>query len=531
MKTIRDPSQQRLFDPFEGVIGSTGRKQIENGWQSLFREAVLEQLPVDKFGKDMSDDIGRPSVEFHAIIGLLLIRDFQGWTVPETHEAILFRADIQYALNLEPGFEITQRTIERHLARMQQDETISEEIFTRVTDTLLRSMEVKVKRQRLDSTHILSDMSNIGRARMIGLALKRFFNKVEKHDVSLLSRFPEELLKRYRKQSDGQVFGDVHTTEKRQVALQQAAQDLYTVLSELTDLEPVCNWDVFEQLQLIFSQQCELREEFVEVLKKTGGNVIQNPSDPDATYCGNEGAGFQAQICETVNQDGDPNFITSAEVETAVQNDADAVIPIITDLKERDLLPDELLADTGYGGDANVEFAKEEDVDLVAPVPGGKAFDADELGYDQFLLNDANEVVKCPAGHAPKSTHFNAKSDTVWAQMDASTCNQCSLLEYCKTQRDKETGQANGRIHFRVDAPRAAERRRYEQTDEFRDRYRWRAGIEGTNSCLKRRLSLKRLRVRGLKPVKMAVLLKLTGWNILRAVALRLKRTREASFA
>jgi len=35
MKTIRNPAERRLFDPFEGVISQTGWKQIEDGWQSL----------------------------------------------------------------------------------------------------------------------------------------------------------------------------------------------------------------------------------------------------------------------------------------------------------------------------------------------------------------------------------------------------------------------------------------------------------------------------------------------------------------
>jgi hypothetical protein len=525
MKTILEPSQQRLFDPFEGVIGETGRKHIENGWQSLFREVLLEQMPVNKVSKDLSSTAGRPTFELHAIIGLLLIRDFQGWTVPQTHEAVLFRSDIQYALNLEPGVEVTQRTIERYLARMQQDETISEEIFTRVTDTLLRSMEVKVKKQRLDSTHVLSDMSNMGRARMIGVALKRFFLKIEKHDASVLESLPEELLKRYRKQSDSQVFGDVRTTDERRVALQQAAEDLCVVLNTLAKVQPISDWKSFQQLQLIFSQQCELREEFVEVRKKTGGNVIQNVSDPEATYCGNKGPGYQVQIGETFNEEGQPNLITSAAVETAVQSDADAVAPTLADLKSRDVLPEELLADTGYGSNSNVELAQEEGVTLVAPVPGGKKYNAEEVGYDQFELNDANEVVACPAGHAPKSSNYNEKSDYIFAQMDASQCQGCPLLEHCKVQRDKKTNQANGRIQFEPTAIVSAKRRNHEQTDEYRDRYRWRSGIEATNSSLKRCTGLGRLRVRGFKAVKLAILMKLTGWNMSRAVALRaLKR-------
>ena len=175
MKTINDPSQRRLFDPFEGVISPTGWKHIENGWQSMFRDVLLEQMPVERVAKGMNDTEGRPSVELHSIIGLLLIRELHNWTVPQTHEAILFRADIQYALNLEPGVEIAQRTIERYLRKLQNDEQASEEIFTRVTDTLLGSLEVKVNRQRLDSTHVLSDMAVTGRARMLGVALRRFF--------------------------------------------------------------------------------------------------------------------------------------------------------------------------------------------------------------------------------------------------------------------------------------------------------------------------------------------------------------------
>ncbi|MEL7496228.1 MAG: transposase [Planctomycetota bacterium] len=98
-------------------------------------------------------------------------------------------------------------------------------------------------------------------------------------------------------------------------------------------------------------------------------------------------------------------------------------------------------------------------------------------------------------------------------------------------QRNKKTGKPNGRIQFRSDALRAAQRRRHEQSDEFRDRYRWRSGIEATNSCLKRALRMARLRVRGKSAVKTAILLKLAGWNILRAVAMRTSRRASGKLA
>ena len=64
-----------------------------------------------------------------------------------------------------------------------------------------------------------------------------------------------------------------------------------------------------------------------------------------------------------------------------------------------------------------------------------------------------------------------------------------------------------------------AGRRREQQTEVFRTRYRRRSGIEGTHSGLKRRTGLGRLRVRGRPRVFQAIYLKITGWNILRAAA------------
>ena len=37
-------------------------------------------MPVSRIAEGMSDSEGRPSVELHSIIGLILIRELHGWT-------------------------------------------------------------------------------------------------------------------------------------------------------------------------------------------------------------------------------------------------------------------------------------------------------------------------------------------------------------------------------------------------------------------------------------------------------------------
>ena len=521
MKTVRDPRQGRLFCSFDGVISDTGWKHIKEGWQGVLRHVVLEKLPALQLGRDLSDDMGRPSAELYAMCGLLLIREFHNWTVPQTHEAILFRSDIQYALNLEPGFEISQRTIERYIARLYRDESLGAEMFVAITDHLVNELEISVKKQRLDSTHVMSDMAYFGRTRVMGVAIKRFLTAVQKHHEDQYERFPESLKKRYMKSSDSRLFGDTSTAEARQKARLQTAQDLHTVIEFFADHVVISTWKRYEQLQTILHQQCDLVEGKVQVKKKTGGNVIINVSDPDATYCGNKGAGYQIQLSETYDAENEANLVISAQVETAVQNDADAFEPVLEDVSDRGLLPETMVADAGYGGDKNVRIADSKGVELISPVPGGAKYDPEKIGFDKFTVEEtadgSQQVTSCPAGHVPEHSVYNESSDRFTVTLDHAICSSCPLISRCPIKLKTGKHRHSAKVHFEMREHRAGKRREVEQTDEFRDAYRSRAGIEGTNSCLKRRLGLGRLRVRGRPAVASSLMLKIAGWNLLRA--------------
>jgi hypothetical protein len=60
-----------------------------------------------------------------------------------------------------------------------------------------------------------------------------------------------------------------------------------------------------------------------------------------------------------------------------------------------------------------------------------------------------------------------------------------------------------------------------QQSDQFKDQYRWRAGVEATMSEYDKRTGVKRLRVRGFGAVRFAATLKAAAINIFRATAVR----------
>ena len=113
--------------------------------------------------------------------GLVFLADFFDWTAPEAAEAYIFRSDVQYALNLQPGVEVSTRTIERY-QKLFRDDDLAARVFHDVTTRLAEKLELDVARQRLDSTHVSSHMACFGRTKLMAVAIKRFLTQLQRHD-------------------------------------------------------------------------------------------------------------------------------------------------------------------------------------------------------------------------------------------------------------------------------------------------------------------------------------------------------------
>jgi Transposase DDE domain len=509
-----DPRQKRLFDPFQGVIPPAGQRIISEGWQGVFRHALLELMPVSDLSSHFSDLSGAPTKELYSMAGLVFLGDFFAWTAQQATEAYIFRSDVQYALNLEPGVEVSSRSIERY-QRLFREDDLATRVFDDVTDRLVQLLELDVSRQRLDSTHVFSDMALFGRTKLMATAIKRFLTQLKRHAADAFNALPEDFRERYGP-TQARLFADAKDPDARARLRQQAAEDLDFLISRFANCAEIANRSTFKTLVTIFNQQCERSKGKVVVKDKPGGDCLQNPSDPDATLDGHKGPGYQVQIAETCVPGNEVQLITGVIPQTACQSDGESVTPMLDQLHKAGRLPAELLADTSYGGDENVQSAEARRVDLVAPVAGRAPAGGNEvLTVDDFAVDERTGAVEaCPTGHQPLSWSLDAQTATIHVEMPAAACQACAFRKQCPIARTRE-----GRfvVEFTERERRLAGRRTEEQTDVFQERYAPRAGIESTNSGLKNRLRLGRLRVRGRGSVFRVIRHKLAGWNLLRA--------------
>ena len=518
-----DPRQNRLFDPFDGVIPPVGRRIIGEGWQGLFRHVLLEVMPVAGLAKNFSDSLGAPTKELYSTAALVLLADFFGWTADQAVEAYIFRSDVQYALNLEPGVEVCSRTIERY-QKLFRDDDLAAQVFEEVTSRLIKVLDLDVARQRLDSTHVHSHMATFGRTKLMAVAVKRFLTQLQRHDRDAYAALPDDLRQRYAA-APSRLFADAKDADARGRCRQQAAEDLHFVISRFADHADLANRSTYQALVTIFNQQCELSGGMIVVKAKTGGDCVQNPSDPDATYDGHKGPGYQVQLAETCVPGNAVQLITAALPQTACEPDSAAVAALLDQLEHADRLPEEMLADTLYTGDDNVQAAAARGVDLIGPVPGrAPAADPEALSVDDFAWNERTGTIDaCPAGQRPTSCWRDAATATTRIEMPASACVGCSFRKQCPIEKTRDGVFT---LEFTDKERRLAGRRVEEETEVFKERYALRSGIESTNSGLKNRLGLGRLRVRGRASVFRVILHKVTGWNVLRAAASKALRGR-----
>ena len=511
-----DPRQNRLFDPFLGVIPPAGRKIIENGWQGVFRHAILQVMPVGHLAKHFSDSLGAPTKELFSMAGLVFLADFFDWNPQEAVEAYIFHSDVQYALNTEPGVTLCTRTIERY-QQLFRDNDLAAQVFHNVTTKLIEDLDLDVSRQRLDSTHVFSHMATFGRTKLMAIAIKRFLTQLQRHDSDAYAALPDDFRQRYAP-PQARLFANAKDADTRARYRQQAAEDLHFVITRFADRADHTSRSTYKALITIFGQQCELSGAKVVVKAKTGGDCVQNPSDPDATYDGHKGPGYQIQLSETCVPSNEVQLITGTLPQTACEPDGGAVVPMLDQLEQAARLPDEMLADTLYTGDENVQAAAARGVDLVGPVPGrAPASDPEALSVDDFAWDERTGTIDaCPAGHKPTSCSHDAATATTRFEMPASACSECPFRKQCPI---KSTNDGTFTLDVTDKERRLAGRRVEEATEVFQERYAPRSGIESTNSGLKNRLGLGRLRVRGRGSVFRVLLHKVAGWNVLRAAA------------
>ena len=482
--------QGKLFDAY-GLMTPHKKAACEKSWAGPFHAQALPILLKAEpgFAELYDERMGRPNCPVALLAGLHILKEMNDLTDMEALGALEFDTRWWYAFGLEPdAARLCQKTLHNFREAVMRHGK-GPVIFRKTTDALISALGIGVTRQRLDSTHILSNFAVLNRLGLFCETMRVFLHALKQADSGLHDRIGGGILKRY---SDDSRYSDARKEEGRR-RLAVAARDLYRLFERFKGNAAVEKLNEYGLMRRLLSEQCEISdkpeppvegdddggEPPVPVKLKSPKEVesasLQTPHDAAVTYSGHKGKGYEVQLAESCVESNPVELITEAQVTPSSGSDSAALLPVIESLEKSGHKPEEIVADTGYSGAKNASEAAGHGVNLCAPAPArGKPLPG---------VNYPAPAEKCPA---------QRKEAGEWL-------------------KDREAQTA------------------------FKKQYAPRAGIEGTNSELKRRHGLGKLRVRGGERVKLAVYFKVTACNLKRALAYwmleRLKPVRAAECA
>lgn len=505
-------------------------------WAGGFRHRALPVLLANEetFRPLFCEDNGRPNKPVAASLGLLILKEMFDLTDEAALDNFEFNTSWQYALDVDPEeAHLCQKTLHNFRVKMSAAEergTLTySALFDEIVRAILKDKGLKVGKQRLDSTHIRSNMAVLTRLSLFTHTITAFVKKLNKQHPRLFQALPQGIHQRYIEREG--YFADSPSSDSRR-RLAQCAADVWRLVDRFRGHGSVSGMPSYLRLKRLLEEQCVIEDhdprdpdgdgpEGVPVrpkdpqVEKIPPTSLQG-SDDDATY-GHKGKGYQAQVAETCDPENEMQVVTHVSTEGAHQSDQHAPLPVIDDLEQKDCKPNMLLADTNYGRGQNIVDAAARGVDLVSPSCGPKPeADEEEVILNDFTFSgDGQGIEHCPAGYAPTAQGKCGKNgQRRYAHMDVERCGRCRWLGDCPATWN-ERAETMALTWLPSEGATSARRRR-EQTREFKDAYRLRSGIEATNSEYKRPYGGGCLRVRGSPAVTRTVKFKFMALNIRR---------------
>jgi hypothetical protein len=180
---------------------------------------------------------------------------------------------------------------------------LEEDIFSAGTQKLAQVFGVNIDKQRIDSVHIKSNMRRLGRIVIFSESIHKFLVNLKRGHQSHFDTIDEKVADKYLSSGALGCFSKVKPSESKKT-LTEVNKDLFDLVQQFKDCPEVAAMYSYKMLERVLKEQCNQADDKDNPLelkapKEIVSDSLQNPSDPDATYSGHKGQGYQVQIMET----------------------------------------------------------------------------------------------------------------------------------------------------------------------------------------------------------------------------------------
>jgi hypothetical protein len=190
----RTSPQQKLFG-IETEISPSLRSRLESSWAHLFRHEVFPILfrNEDQYAT-LYGTTGRPNFSVARLLGLCLLQEWNDLSDQEALDTFSFDIRWRYALDISDDEDYLSRRslveFRRRLAAKDPDMSLIRHLFDTVRDSAIQKLGLSSSNQRIDSTHIISNIRVRGRLALFSNTLSLFLKSLNEDQFP---RVPETI--------------------------------------------------------------------------------------------------------------------------------------------------------------------------------------------------------------------------------------------------------------------------------------------------------------------------------------------------
>lgn len=495
MSFRENDTQQLSF--FSSLSGLTEREKtaLDRSWAKVFADDIFPSIDEERFRCLYSDKASRPNNPVNVIIGALILKELFDLSDDEVVEDLMLDPRFQYALHTTEFEEqpLSDKSLTRFRQRCYDHERLTgEDIYhgciTDLAAKTAKMMKIDGRIRRMDSLMIEANIRKLSRMELIYKCIAKLVNYLNgKHRSDLIPS-----MEHYCEADDfNRVIYHSRSTD--------TDERMEKLLNDADVLLEKCGHDFDDITEYQLFVRCLSEQTTVEGEKRrlrtaddrtmTSG-IMQSPADPDATYrskAGRSHSGYVANVVEAVGESG--SLVTDYQVETNNTSDSAMLKDSLAGMepqKEKVIV----VTDAAYSGTENTELAASKNIELITTDLTGR--DVPESAAD-FELNEAGtKVLKCPAGHEPRSSSYTRQTGMCTASFDRDLCAGCKYKDQCNAKIFKRVAK----IKISRKKIERAKIKIKMQTEEYRFYARLRNGVETIPSILKNLYHVDRMPVR-----------------------------------
>ena len=172
-------------------LGPAGEK-----WAEVFRNEALPLIDEERFAPMCCVDNGRPNRAVQTVLGVHLLKEMFNLTDDEALEQLEFNLLWHHALRLDiEETHLPQKTLHNFRVRLMQHDG-GRLAFQETTDRIIQALGIRTWKQRLDSTHIMSNIATLTRLGLFCETMRLFLRALRWEHRELRPGVPEGLLGR-----------------------------------------------------------------------------------------------------------------------------------------------------------------------------------------------------------------------------------------------------------------------------------------------------------------------------------------------